>query len=719
LKPVRDVIIKYIKAARAVLEANRVAGKGFTMPSASLYPHQWNWDSGFIAVGYSQYDPEKAMAELTSLFSAQWKNGMLPHIVFDENRLGTYFPEPDFWQTRGVPNAPNERLTSGITMPPVHAFAALRIYENAKNKQRVLPFLRWIYPRLVKLHRYFYEERDPDGNGLAYIVHPWESGMDNSPSWDAPLRAIDLSRVTLPAYTRKDIETVSAEMRPTKEHYDYFVYLVDLFRRLRYDEGEIRRECPFLVLDPLFNAVLCASDVLGESTREAREWHERTARGIRERLFQEDRRLFDAWDLRGSRYLDIDTASGFLPLFGGAASEKQARKIYEYMDSGSFCALHQGNCFTIPSYDTLKEGFVRENYWRGPVWLNINWMLHHGLRRYGFRQKADSLARNMLELPLRSGFFEYFDSVDGRGYGTKDFSWTAALFLDVAYENYVKTGEVSIRRSLENVLWKDVVLNEAAAPMDIPAERLSQEMLAAVNSIRDRYYTPEGAVGYAAIRESREYERYKGIAANLRDFDLRNLRTGEERLAFWVNLYNTIVVDGVISLGVRGSVREAVGFFRKIKYLIGGLGFSPDDIEHGVLRANRRPPHGIFRRFGPADPRRKFSLQTMDPRIHFALVCGSRSCAPIKFYTPENIHAELEKAAANFINSSEVIVVPGENRMLLSSIFDWYVGDFGGREGILGFIGKYIADDDKKEFIRSRGASAEIGYLYYDWHLNR
>ncbi len=69
-----------VAAGRAVLEANWTGTS--TVPSRTLYPHQWSWDSAFIAIGRSRYDQERAERELLSLFAAQWSNGMLPHIVF-------------------------------------------------------------------------------------------------------------------------------------------------------------------------------------------------------------------------------------------------------------------------------------------------------------------------------------------------------------------------------------------------------------------------------------------------------------------------------------------------------------------------------------------------------------------------------------------------------------------------------------------------------------
>jgi hypothetical protein len=244
-------------------------------------------------------------------------------------------------------------------------------------------------------------------------------------------------------------------------------------------------------------------------------------------------------------------------------------------------------------------------------------------------------------------------------------------------------------------------------------------MLQAIKTIKSKYYTEEGTVNYDLIRTSDEYRNYREISALLRGFDLSVLREDKDKLAFWINLYNTIVVDAIIEGKVKESVKEVGGFFVRMKYRIGSYLFSADDIEHGILRANRFKPGRPWKQFGPFDPKRIYSLKNHDQRIHFALVCGSRSCAPIKFYSPEGIEDELELATKNFINSSEVIIMPEENRMLISQIFKWYKRDFGGRTGILDLIKRHILDDDKKEHLEKSGSNIEIDYLYYDWNLNQ
>ena len=720
------IFADYVTRARVILDTNWAGS--FTRPAPALYPHQWNWDSAFIAIGRSHYDTDRAAQELESLFEAQWANGMVPQIVFDPQSLGHYFPEPDFWQTERSPHAPRVKLTSGITMPPVHAIAAEAIYRNAGRRRPALEFLERIYPKLLALHAYLYRDRDPAEEGLVYIRHPWESGIDNSPTWDGPLRRIAVDRASLPAYQRKDLDHgVDPAMRPSDADYDRYVFLVDLFRREDYDEARIRAVCPFLVQDPLFNAVLCRADeslariaeAIGADPVQPREWARQTSLAIQTKLWHREHRIFDAYDLDAGEPIEVDTAAGFLPLYAGAATKEQAACLYERINSASFCALHQGNCFTVPNYDTRGEQFDRSNYWRGPVWININWMLAQGLRRYGYTLKADSLQKDLLQLPIRFGFHEYFDSFDGTGYGSDNFSWTAALFIDLVHEFYGEQRVApALRGRVKAAFTPPQVLNDGEAGE--PEPDLAGTLMGSIRALRDRFYdTARGRVDYQALAESDAYREYRQLTRGLRRFEPAILVGRKAKLAFWVNLYNTVVVDAIAALGVEHSVREVPEFFRRVCYDIGGQRFTPDDIEHGILRSNTRPWFRPRRPFGSGDPRREWIVTPLDPRVHFALVCGSRSCAPIEYYDPERIFEQLHLAARSFVNSSEVVILPEEGKVLLSEIFRWYERDFGGRIGVMDFLYDYLADDNAREFLREQGATAEIEYIYYDWNLNR
>jgi len=713
---------RYVKQARKILDRNWTGR--YTRPSPSLYPHQWNWDSGFVAMGVARYNPKRAMQEIRSLFAHQWDNGMVPQIVFNPDALGHYFPEPDFWQV------PGGRPTSGITMPPLHAIACLHVYRCAGRGGHVRGFLEEMFSPLMASHRYLYRHRDPEETGLVYIRHPWESGMDNSPNWDKPLRNIEVDRSRLPRYERKDLQHgVPRDQRPSDDDYDRYVFLVDLFRRNRYDEERIYKECPFLIQDVLFNSILCRANrdlieigkIIGRDVWEAEEWLGQTAKAISERMWSSERKHFGPIDLVTGERLSTPTAAGFMPLFAVAASREQARHLYGRMDSASFCALRQGNCFAIPNYDMSCDDFDSKNYWRGPVWVNINWMLAQGLKSYGYREKSDAMKKDMIQLPVRFGFHEYFDSITGQGYGSPGFSWTAALFVDLVSEYYERDrhalnlpGSGETRR-----MRKRTVLNDGNGVAAVPTEGISSRLMVAVGDLKAAFYDMErGRVDYRAMKGSPEVQAYRDMAGELHSFDPESLTTREERLAFWINLYNSIVVHAVVELGVSSSVREVSDFFARASYRIGNDIFSLDEIEHGILRANARPPFRLFPPFGKSDPRRRFVLDRVDPRIHFALVCGSRSCAPIRFYEASAIEEQLETAAWNFVNSSEVVILPEENKILLSQIFQWYARDFGGRNQVLLFVLSHLDGDDKAGYLARHLDIIKVEYLFYDWNLN-
>jgi hypothetical protein len=229
-----------------------------------------------------------------------------------------------------------------------------------------------------------------------------------------------------------------------------------------------------------------------------------------------------------------------------------------------------------------------------------------------------------------------------------------------------------------------------------------------------------GSVHYRAIRGSKEFEEYKELTRRLKSFDLRDLRTREQRLAFWINIYNTAVIHGVIELGLEQSVKEFPRFFDRVTYEIGGYRFSLNEMEHGILRGNRRHPYGILRPFGKKDSRLEFIVIPLDLRIHFALVCGAQSCPPIGFYEAPEIDFQLRLAAQSFINSSQVEIRPQEGTLFISRIFKWYGSDFGkSREGVLDTLLNFLDEGERKEFLKKNRDRVRIKYQPYDWNLNQ
>ena len=176
-----------------------------------------------------------------------------------------------------------------------------------------------------------------------------------------------------------------------------------------------------------------------------------------------------------------------------------------------------------------------------------------------------------------------------------------------------------------------------------PDETMTLEPVAAdtlrgriVNALKaEAYDTERGRVDYAHLCLSPTYAEYCQCARRLRSFDPAALETREEQLAFWINLYNALIVDAVIQFEVKRSVNEAPGFFWRAAYNIGGRRYCSFDIEYGILRANAPHPAIPGAYFGAGDARRRYSFAQLDPRIHFALVCAARSCPPIAVYDAE------------------------------------------------------------------------------------
>jgi hypothetical protein len=250
-------------------------------------------------------------------------------------------------------------------------------------------------------------------------------------------------------------------------------------------------------------------------------------------------------------------------------------------------------------------------------------------------------------------------------------------------------------------------------------ERLGDELFRAVQAMKAEVVDAEtGCLDYARLCESDLYRRYRECTARLAGFDPADLDSRERKLAFWINLYNALVVDGVIAFDVKRSVRDDLGFFRRAAYNVGGLRYSVDDIEHGILRANRRHffPTLVLPQFGPDDLRLAFSLPEADPRIHFALFCGTRSCPPIAAYEPSRIDAQLDLAARSFVNDGGVAAGPDGIR--LSRIFHWYGRDFGGRKGVLEFLVRYLDDGPTRDRLLGSPRAPRMRFQSYDWSLN-
>lgn len=426
--------------AIGVLDTNRLSG--WTKAAPKLYPHQWSWDSAFIAIGLVHVDPERAMEEMRSLFRAQWQNGMIPHIVFNpEVAEGEYFPGPERWACdSSAPEAPHEVRTSGIAQPPVHAIAVQRAVAAADPMQRT-HFARESFGALFEWHRYLHSVRDPEGSGLVTIVHPWESGMDNSPRWTAALKAIEVDTARLTPYERADLKYVDdASQRPSKDDYDRYLWIVDRLIEANYRIDEAYESLPFRMKDVFFSAILVAANEallrlapVAEASFEQIEiiesWIDRGRAGLTSQ-WNDDMALCCDRDLVAQRDITIRTIASFAPLVAGDLTAGRRGALLDQWTSRDMLGHPDLRWKVPPSTSPSEPEFSPQAYWRGPVWPVMNWLFWWALRRSGAPEAAASLARESIAQIESIGFAEYVEPFTGEPLGSLDQSWTAAVYLD-------------------------------------------------------------------------------------------------------------------------------------------------------------------------------------------------------------------------------------------------------------------------------------------------
>ena len=431
-------------SAVGVLRRNSL--ESWTRPAPTLYPHQWSWDSAFIALGLAHLDNRRAARELETLFAGQWVSGKLPHIIFSpEAPPKSYFPDAERWNSSALSaDAPSTPHTSGLCQPPIHAIAVRRIWEAAQGKDArrvdlVRQFLRDSYPRLLAWHLYLATSRDPEGSGLVTIYHPWESGTDNSPRWDKALEAVEVG--DLPPYTRYDLQHVAdPSHRPSDEEYNRYLWLLELLKKARYDEATIYESHPFLVKDVLFSAILAAANealleiatAIGAPEEERaliEGWVERGRKRL-DRRWEPDLKLCLDYDLRAEKPVRVRTVAGFAPLIAGGLSPGRLKDLLETLDSPAFAGHERLHLPLPPSTSPEEPGFHPRSYWRGPVWPVANWLLWWSLIRAGETKRAERMRRTALDQLADGGFAEYYEPFTGEPLGSSDQSWTAAVALD-------------------------------------------------------------------------------------------------------------------------------------------------------------------------------------------------------------------------------------------------------------------------------------------------
>jgi glucosylglycerate hydrolase len=424
--------------AAYVLRANDTGT--LTTAAPKLYPHQWSWDAAFIAVGLSTLSVPRAIAELDGLLAAQWRTGMLPHIVFAP---GTdYFPGPDVWSSQVATAAPKGVPTSGICQPPVHAIAVQRVLAAGRSaggaaREQAEEFVARTFDQWLAWHRWLARVRDPQGQGLLEIHHGWESGMDNSPRWDAAYAAVH-PRGERAELRRHDLDHVAdAAQRPTDAEYHRYLWLVRQMREVGYDDEKVREVVDFRMADVFMSAVMAvASEVLAElgdelgrsaDAAELRGLADRFRGGVQSTVSPETGLARDR-DVLTGEWTDTRTIAGFSPLLCGGDDELMERQL-ALLAGPQWCGHPRLRFAVPPSTAPDSDGFRPRSYWRGPTWPVMNWLLCWALSRHGAVEFANAIRAESLRQLGDLVFSEYYEPFTGEPLGSPHQSWTAAVAL--------------------------------------------------------------------------------------------------------------------------------------------------------------------------------------------------------------------------------------------------------------------------------------------------
>lgn len=258
----------------------------------------------------------------------------------------------------------------------------------------------------------------------------------------------------------------------------------------------------------------------------------------------------------------------------------------------------------------------------------------------------------------------------------------------------------------------------------VSAVELSKKLQTSMLRLKGEFTGSDGqGVDYEKLKISQQFKEYEELTPQLQNVELDGLSENDKK-AFFINLYNALTIHGLARQEtLPDSVLNIQQFWKKTSYNVAGHSYSLDDIEHGILRGNKPHPSSMNPQFKPGDPREKF-VCTLDPRIHFALVCGAVSCPAINVYSAANIEKALDEATKNFCRQ-EVSMFTEVDEIWLSKIFQWYLDDFGKTDlDVIKWTIPYLELNIQQRAwtllakLQSYG-TVDVKYNEYDWRLNR
>ena len=417
---------RFIKNAQKILIGNRK--RGYTLPTNNkLYPAQWNWDSAFIALGYSYFNLNFAFKEIKTLLDGQWKDGMIPHILFHDTNTN-YYPNHTAW------NCGHKIHSSGITQPPVLASILKQIIDKNKITKKQKKEIKKFIIKIKKSHEWFIKYRDSKKTGLVSILHPWESGYDNSSLWDGPMSKVKIEKNI--QYKRADNKVVNPEHRPLNIDYDRYVTIKNDLKKNKYNPKKIFNTALFNVVDIGFNSIFLKANkdliiLLKEFNLDSSKiinYVKLTERNIL-RFFDKKKGAFFSFDLRNKKKISVPSITNYLVLFADINNHKINNVLIKNLKKHN---LKEKYFFS--SIKPNHKSFEEKRYWRGPVWVNCNWFICKGLINKD-KKYSKKIKQSTIRLVEKKGFHEYYSCKNGKPMGANNFSWSAALYLDLKLSN--------------------------------------------------------------------------------------------------------------------------------------------------------------------------------------------------------------------------------------------------------------------------------------------
>ena len=392
----------------------------YHMPNARAYPSLFAWDSAYHAVTMTHIDPRKAALELQTLFRHVAADGHMPHEVLVPCAATRARPLRNFmrWVVQWEYDS---RKASHLVDPPVYVYAAELVFDRTHDRQ----WLSGIWEGLCRCLDYLLDERDVFGDGLVSIFHPWEAGTDLSPQL---LPALGM-------YPSRRFDVVQSTL--------YAALLYRFCNTYCWDPEALARENRFVVEDLTINCITiraldsasrlasAVGDHLAESRYRSRR--EQMAEALECVCWDEATGCYyPRWDARQPRLAKVKTAASLLPLFAGTSPPGRLERLVRehLLDEACFWAPY---LLPFNPHDELSGArpWVESRLWAGHcIWINFNWMLAIGLSENGHRETARELTRRTVRMIEREGFWEYYDSLTGKGKRMRDFTWPG-LVLDM------------------------------------------------------------------------------------------------------------------------------------------------------------------------------------------------------------------------------------------------------------------------------------------------